>query len=196
MPTVVILADRIRLAALTADPTSVNAGEIYYRSDLGRVRFAVDTVVGNVKTLPIAPLTTADISDGAITTAKIADGAITTAKIADGQVTRVKLSDVFPIGTADISDSAITTTKIADGAITDAKIASGINPAKIAAGDLNLGTGTVTCGQINVGDITLKYGWIIRERPNGIEIVKDGRVVKVIGEGVFSKLKKMLKLKQ
>jgi hypothetical protein len=227
MPTVVILSDRIRLAALTADPTSVNAGEIYYRSDLGRVRFAVDTVVANVKTLPIAPLTTADISDGAITTAKIADAqvtraklsgvfpigtadisdsAITTAKLADSSVTRAKLSGVFPIATADISDSAITTTKIADsaittgkiadGAVTDAKIASGISPSKIAAGNLNLGTGTVTCGQINVGDITLKYGWVIRERPDGIEIVKDGKVVKVIGEGVLEKLKRMLKLKR
>jgi len=237
MPTVVILSDRIRLASLTADPTSVNAGDIYYRSDLARVRFAIDTVVGNVKTLPIAPLTTSDISDGAITTTKIADSAITTAKIADGQVTRAKLTGVFPIATADISDSAITTAKladssvtraklsgvfpistsdisdsaittakiadssistnkIADGAVTDAKIATGISPSKIATGNLNLGTGTVTCGQINVGDITLKYGWVIRERPDGVEIVKDGRVVKVIGESVFSKLKRMLKLKR
>jgi hypothetical protein len=155
MPTVVIFSDRIRLASLTADPTSVNAGDIYYRSDLARVRLAVDTEVGNVKTLPIAPITSDDINDGAITTAKIGDGQVT-----------------------------------------DAKIASGISPEKIATGNLNLGTGTVTCEQINVGDIILKHGWVIRERPDGIEIAKDGRVVKVIGESVFSKLKRMLRLKR
>jgi len=214
--TVYILPDRIRLAPLTADPDTVNAGDLYYRSDLDRIKLAIDTVPANSKEIPTAPIDTIDIADGAITTAKladsavstdkiadgavtsakladsavttakiadgavssakIADSAITTSKIADGAVTSAKLADSV-VTTAKIADSAVTTDKIADSAVTDAKIASGISPSKIAQGDLNLGSGTLTCGQVTVGDIELKYGWKIIETPNELLFLKDGKVV-------------------
>jgi hypothetical protein len=132
----IIKADRLTFVSLTADPASVTAGDIYYRSDLQRFKFAIDTVVANAKTIPVAPITSTDIADGAITTAKIADSAITTAKIADGQVTSAKIAD-SAVTTAKIADSAITTAKIADGQITTAKIAdSAITTAKIADGQV------------------------------------------------------------
>jgi len=106
------------------------------------------------------------LASSAVTAGKIAAGAVGTTELADSCIT-----------TAKIVDGAVTTGKIADGAVTNIKIASGIAPEKIGSGNLNIGTGTITCGQINVGDIVLKYGWVIREYEDRIEIIKDGKVV-------------------
>jgi len=141
MPTVSIKSDRITLAALTSDPASLSEGDLYYRSDLGKVRFVklVDTTPTPTDLL-VSPVQTADIADGAVTEAKIADGAVSTAKIADG-------------------------------AVTDAKITGPISPGKIGTGDLDLGTGTLSCGTVNastavnVGDLIFKNGWKITEHP-------------------------------
>lgn len=181
--TIYIKSDRITFMSLTADPSSVTAGDLWYRSDLQKFKFAVDTNVANAKTIPTVPIGTDDIADSSITTSKIADGAVTTAKIADGAVT-----------TAKIVDGAVTTAKIADGAVTDAKITGPISPSKIGAGDLNLGSGVLTCGginvngnvtvsgtvtasQVNVGDLVFKYGWVIKEYPDALVVLKDGHEV-------------------
>jgi len=156
--TIVIKTDRVTFTSLTADPATVAAGDIYYRSDLQRFKFAIDTVVANAKTLPVAPLATADIADSAITTAKIADSQITTAKIVD---------------------SAITSAKIADSAVTTAKTDF--------ANQSLLTTSTVSFAQVNVGDLAFKYGWRISETSDELvikygdkpvlKISKSGRII-------------------
>ena len=129
---------------------------------------------------------TRHIVDGQVTTAKLADGAVTTDKIADGAVNYWKLAD-SAVGTeklADgavtelkIADAAVTTAKIADEAVTDAKIKGPISPTKIGEGNLYLGSGTLYCGAIQVGDIGLKYGWSIKETPDSLVFIKDGHIV-------------------
>jgi len=152
--TVYVKSDRITLAALSSDPTSLTQGDMWFNSTDGKIKFTPDGTA--VKVLPPAPITTDDIADGAITTAKIADSAVTEAKIANG---------------------AVTTAKIADGAVTDAKITGPISPSKIGQGDLNLGSGKLTCGQVQVGDISMRYGWKIIETPKALIVLKDGRKV-------------------
>jgi len=152
--TIYILTDRIRLAGLTSDPTDLVAGDVWLRSDIGRIKYTPDGSA--VREMATAPIQSGDIADGAVTTAKLADGAVTTAKIAD---------------------SAVTTAKIADGAVTDAKITGPISPSKIGQGNLNLGTGKLTCGQVQVGDILMKYGWKIVETERELLFIKDGKVV-------------------
>ena len=121
-------------------------------------------------------VTTGKIADYAVTTPKLDTGAVTTEKLADSAVTTEKLADLA-VTTAKLADSAVSTAKIADEAVTDAKIKYPISPGKIGAGDLNIGTGTLYCGAIQVGDIGLKYGWAIRETPNSLVFIKDGRIV-------------------
>jgi len=89
-----------------------------------------------------------------------------TEKLADGAVTELKLAD-----------ASVSTAKIQDEAVTDAKIKGPISPGKIGEGNLYLGSGTLYCGAIQVGDIGLKYGWAIRETPNSLVFIKDGRIV-------------------
>jgi len=152
--TIYILSDRIRLAGLTSDPTDLVSGDMWLRSDVGKIKYTPDgtTVVETATT----PIQTGDIADGAVTSPKIADGAVTTTKIANG---------------------AVTTAKIADGAVTDAKISGPISPSKIGQGDLNLGSGKLICGQVQVGDILMKYGWKIVETERELLIIKNGKVV-------------------
>jgi len=142
--TVYIKSDRITLAPLTADPTSLTQGDLWFNSNEGKVKFTPDGSA--VKNFAIAPITTTDIADGAITTEKIANG-------------------------------AITTDKIADGAVTDVKITGPISPSKIGQGDLNLGSGKLTCGEVQVGDILMRYGWKIVETNRELLFIKDGKIV-------------------
>jgi len=142
--TIYILSDRIRLAGLTSDPTDLVAGDVWLRSDTGKIKYTPDGSA--VSEMATAPIQSGDIADGAVTTAKIADGAVTTAKIADG-------------------------------AVTDAKITGPISPSKIGQGNLNLGTGKLTCGQVQVGDILMKYGWKIVETERELLFIKNGKVV-------------------
>jgi len=127
-------------------------------------RNIVDRVITTEK-IAYSAITTTELADGAVTTAKLANGAVTTAKLADGAVT-----------TAKIADDAVTSAKIATGAVHDYHI-SEVTPGKITEGDLNLGTGTLYCGAIQVGDIGLKYGWAIKETPDSLVFIKDGRIV-------------------
>ena len=106
------------------------------------------------------------IADGGVGATQLADGAVTEAKLASNAVTNEK-----------IANSAISTTKIADGAVTNAKVASGISPSKIATGNLNLGTGTLTAGEVQVGDLAMRYGWRLKETPDELLFLKDGRIV-------------------
>jgi len=165
--TTIILTDRITMSPLTANPATVATGDWWYRQDLGRPIFAIDTVVANSKTGVIVPVVTDDIDNLAVTSGKLADSAVLTAKIAD---------------------SAITTAKIADTAVTDAKIAN-VSPGKVLTGDLNLGTGTLTAGQVTVGDFELKFGWRIRETEDAILFLKNDKVVARITQRGFSKPK-------
>jgi len=158
--TTIILTDRITMSALTVNPVTVATGDWWFRQDLGRPIFAIDTVVANSKTGAIVPVVTADISDLAVTSAKIADLAITTAKIADTAVTDAKIADV--------------------------------SPGKILTGDLNLGTGTLTAGQVTVGDFELNFGWKIKETKKAIIFLKNDKVVACItqdGKFLSSKIK-------
>ena len=98
----------------------------------------------------------------------------------DNNPANAKLFKPIPFTTDDLADNIITTEKIVDGAVTDSKIASGISPSKIATGDLNLGSGTLICGQIVVGDIILRYGWEIKEYEDRLEILKNDKVVFII----------------
>jgi len=152
--TLYIKSDRISFPSLTSDPTEYQAGDLWFNASDSRLKYSPDGTA--VSSLAPAPVSTGDIADGAVTSAKIANGAVTSDKIAD---------------------SAVTSAKIADGAVTDAKITGPISPSKIGEGDLNLGTGTLTCGQVNVGDILLKYGWKIVEKPDRLLILKDNRIV-------------------
>jgi len=153
--TTIIKTDRITMQALTAQPATVVAGDWWFRVDLGRPYYAIDTVVANAKMGVIRPVETDDLGDLIVTTIKIADLAVNTAKIAD---------------------LAVTGPKIADGAVTDVKIVD-VSPGKILTGDLNLGTGILTCGEVRVGDITLNHGWSIKETPEALQFLKDGEVV-------------------
>ena len=196
--TVIIKPDRITFPSLTADPSTVQAGDIWYRSDLNRFKFAIDTVVANAKTIPTVPIQSGDIANGAVTSAKIATGAVTTEKIADGAVTEAKLANSAvttskiadgAVTGAKLADSSVSTSKIVDGAVTTAKLAnSAVTTAKIADGAVTLAkvdftdqylrtTDTVTFAQVNVGDLVFKYGWRIRETPSELIIEKDGKVV-------------------
>lgn len=245
MATTLIKADRLTLSALTTDPTSCAAGDMWFRSDLGKSKWAIDTVVANAKTMAVTPLGTTDLADSAVTTAKIADSnvtnaklqyssvsvpagtgltgggavslggtatsigiaaggvgttqladsGVTTAKIADSQVTSGKIADSAvatakiadsAVTTAKIADSQVTTAKIADSAVSNAKIASGVDPGKITTGNMNLGTGTLTAGQVSVGDIVLRFGWRIAETPDALLFIKDGEVVGRVGKAGFS----------
>ena len=47
--TVYIKQDRITLHNLSADPGSCVAGDLWFRSDLGNAKLAVDTVVADAK---------------------------------------------------------------------------------------------------------------------------------------------------
>lgn len=189
--TVKITADRITLPGLTADPATVVAGDLWFRSDQGTIKLAVDTVVANAKSFAVAPITTDQIADSAITVTKIADGAVTNAKLADKAVdsrvladsavtsSKIAASSIYgyhiidgEITTAKIADGAVTTAKIADGAVTTTKIANGaVTGAKIDPST------TITVAQINVGDLVFKYGWVIKESPDALIIYKDGREV-------------------
>jgi len=183
--TTIIKVDRVTMATLTAQPATVVAGDWWFMVNLGRPYYAIDTVVANAKMGLTRPTETDDIGDLTITTAKIADSQITTAKIADSQVTTAKIADSqittakiadSQVTTAKIADSQITTSKLEDLAVTDAKIAN-VSPGKITAGDLNLGTGTLTAGEVKVGDLTLEHGWKIREDPESLKFLKDGKVI-------------------
>jgi len=186
--TTIVKTDRVTMASLTAQPATVVSGDWWFRQDLGRPYYAIDSVVANAKLGLIRPAETDDLADSAITTAKIADAQITTAKIVDSAVSTAKIADSAiatakivdsAITTAKIVDSAITTGKIADSAVTDAKIDS-VSPGKITTGDLNLGTGTLTAGEVVVGDMILEYGWKIRETAEALQFLNDDRVVLVI----------------
>jgi len=186
--TIVITPDYVKLPGLTAMPTS-EPGVFYYRSDEDRISY-VNASSAQVL-LAKYPVDTGELANYAVTTSKLADNAVITAKIADGAVTEPKLADSAvstakikdgAVTEAKLADSAVSTSKIKDGAVTDAKITGPIDPGKIGEGNLNLGTGNLTCNKIycslvQVGDINLKYGWSLREMPDELLIVKDGRVV-------------------
>jgi len=198
--TTIILTDRVTMSPLTVNPATVATGDWWFRQDLGRPVFAIDTVVANSKTGVIVPVVTADINDLAVTTAKVDDLAITTAKLADSAVSTAKIVDSAVttgkladsvVATAKIVDSAVTTAKIADTAVTDAKIAN-VAPGKILTGDLNLGTGTLTAGQVTVGDFEMNFGWKIKETEKAIIFLKNNKVVACItqdGKFLSSKIK-------
>lgn len=46
-----VRGDRVTFSPLTADPSSCVAGDIWYRDDLGKAKFAIDTVVANAKVI-------------------------------------------------------------------------------------------------------------------------------------------------
>jgi hypothetical protein len=154
--TVIIKSDRVTFASLTADPASVTSGDYWFRSDLQRLKIAIDTVVANAKTMPVVPIASGDISDGAITSAKIASGAIASGHIASGAIASGHIAS-GQIATAHIVDSAITSAKIADGAVIEAKIAaSAVTSAKIASGAIasaHIGSGVISSGHIASGAI-------------------------------------------
>jgi len=225
--TTIIKSDRITFAPLTTDPATVVAGDAWFRQDLGRSKWAIDTVVANAKEMITTPVVTADLGDLAVTTAKLADSAVATAKLVDGAVSSAKLAD-SAVATAKIADSAVTETKIADAAVssgkiadsavatakivdgavtsgkiatgavgttqladsavTDAKVATGISPGKIGTGNLNLGTGTLTAGEVSVSDLSLQHGWRITETPDALLFVKDGKVVGKVSKAGFVKV--------
>jgi len=176
--TVSILPDRVRLAPLVTDPATVEAGDVWFRSDIYRLKFAPTAVVAEAKELAPVPIEAADIADGAITTAKIADLAVTTIKIADGAVTTAKIADLA-VTTAKIADLAITTAKIADGAVTGAKIPTNaitIDHAIFTDQSLKT-TDSVSFATVHVGELKFKYGWEIRETPEILLFLKNGEVV-------------------
>jgi hypothetical protein len=172
-PRIFIYGNRLKFTELTATPTTPDRGAIYFINGELYIDLSPSGATSpTLQKLLRPPVTSADIADGAITTAKIADGAITTAKIAPGAITTDRIADnavttaKIALGavTSDrIADGAVTTAKIADGAVTDAKIASGISPSKIAPGNLNLGSGTLIAGAIQVGDIKFANGWALTE---------------------------------
>jgi len=86
--TTYIKSDRITVHSLTADPASVSVGDIWFRSDLGKLKLALDTVVANAKILADVPIVTDELADGCLTAdatgrAKMADGFIVDAKVTD-----------------------------------------------------------------------------------------------------------------
>jgi hypothetical protein len=154
--TVIIKSDRVTFASLTADPASVTSGDHWFRSDLQRLKIAIDTVVANAKTMPVVPIASGDISDGAITSAKIASGAIASGHIASGAIASGHIAS-GQIATAHIVDSAITSAKVASGAIATTHIIdSAITSAKIASGAIasaHIGSGVISSGHIASGAI-------------------------------------------
>jgi len=148
--TVIIKSDRVTFASLTADPASVTSGDHWFRSDLQRLKIAIDTVVANAKTIPVVPIASGDISDGAITSAKIASGAIASAHIASGAIASGHIAS-GQIATAHIVDSAITSAKIASGAISSAHIASG------AIASAHIASGAIASAHIASGQITTAH---------------------------------------
>lgn len=154
--TVIIKSDRVTFASLTADPASVTSGDYWFRSDLQRLKIAIDTVVANAKTMPVVPIASGDISDGAITSAKIASGAIASGHIASGAIASGHIAS-GQIATAHIVDSAITSAKVASSAIATTHIIdSAVTSAKIASGAIasaHIGSGVISSGHIASGAI-------------------------------------------
>ena len=154
--TVIIKSDRVTFASLTADPASVTSGDHWFRSDLQRLKIAIDTVVANAKTMPVVPIAGGDIADGAITSAKIASGAIASGHIASGAIASGHIAS-GQIATAHIVDSAITSAKVASSAIATTHIIdSAVTSAKIASGAIasaHIGSGVISSGHIASGAI-------------------------------------------
>jgi len=188
----------VTLAKYPVDSAEIEEGAIYEVHIHDGAVTTPKIADGAVTTAKIAndAVTSTKIADGAVITSHLADGAVTTVKIADSAVTSAKIaenavkSEHIAIGAVKsghietgavvercIANGAVTTAKIADGAVTDAKITGPISPGKIGEGDLNIGTGTLFCGAVHVGDIHFRYGWAIRETPNALIFLKDGRVV-------------------
>ncbi len=82
--TIYIRPDRITLHSLTADPASVVAGDLWFRSDFGKTKQAIDSVVANARLLrregDIVPA--AEIED--LDTAKVTTGRFPMTRIPDG----------------------------------------------------------------------------------------------------------------
>jgi hypothetical protein len=174
--TVIIKSDRVTFASLTADPASVTSGDYWFRSDLQRLKIAIDTVVANAKTIPVAPIASGDIADGAITSAKIASGAIASGHIASGAITSAHIAS-GAIASAHIASGAITSGHIGSGQITTAHIAdSAVTTAKTNFTNQALfTTSTVSFAQVNVGDLVFKYGWRITESKNSLTILYNNK---------------------
>lgn len=92
--TVYIKGDRITLHSLTADPASCLAGDQWFRSDQGKAKLAIDTVVANAKllrregdTIPaaeIANLDAAKITSGRFGLARMPDMAANKIMVGQG----------------------------------------------------------------------------------------------------------------
>jgi len=182
MCAVLITHQSINFPPLTADPSTIAEGDLYYRQDKKRLVFVVQEDTNPTpKDLLTPPVQTADISDGAITTAKIADGAVTTAKLASGAVTTDKIAD-GAVSETKIADGAVSTAKLANGAVTTDKIADGaVTLQKVTFTDQELKTTSyVRFAQVTVGDLIFANGWRITEDPeHGLVLqLPDGREYK------------------
>ncbi len=82
--TVYIKQDRITLHSLTADPGSVVAGDMWFRSDLGKDKLAVDAVVANAKLLRREGDVIATAEVPSLDAAKITSGRFGVARMPDG----------------------------------------------------------------------------------------------------------------
>ncbi len=92
--TVYVKPDRITLHSLTADPASVVAGDLWFRSDFGKTKQAIDTVVANARllrregdTVPaaeIADLDTAKITTGRFPMTRMPDMALNKVMLGQG----------------------------------------------------------------------------------------------------------------
>ena len=103
------------------------------------------------------PITTTDITDGAITTPKIATNAVVATKIAAGSIVSGKIA-AGVVTALEIASRTITADRIAVGALTATEIAAGtITASEIATGTITaneIATGTITSTQIAAGTIT------------------------------------------
>ena len=59
--TVYVKPDRVTLHSLTADPSTVNAGDVWFRSDLGKAKLAVDAVAANAIEFPAPGLSEEEV---------------------------------------------------------------------------------------------------------------------------------------
>ncbi len=82
--TVYIKQDRITLHSLTADPGSVVAGDVWFRSDLGKSKQAIDAVVANAKLLRREGDVIATAEVPSLDAAKITSGRFGVARMPDG----------------------------------------------------------------------------------------------------------------
>ena len=188
--TIKIFPDYIQFVGVTAKPAGATTGCLWYRVDVDRIyyqRGSEDVYIFDSADYEYhkyaSPL---DHGDSVITSSKLVDGCVLTRKIADRAVTGIK-----------IALSAISTEHIVDSAITDSKIKGPISPAKIGEGDLNIGTGiltcggvdagggTVKCGAVQVGDIQMRLGWAITESEDGLILMRNGiPVLKITENGI------------